>query len=80
MICNLNDINLTPGKLIVITGDTHIYKNHIEQVKENLKRKPKPFPKLIFKETKNDIYEYNFDDLELIDYNPHENIKAPMAV
>jgi len=80
MICNLNDINLTPGKLIFITGDTHIYKNHLIQVKENLKRNPKPFPKLIFKETKNDIYDYKYEDLELIDYNPHKNIKAPMAI
>jgi dihydrofolate reductase / thymidylate synthase len=81
MICNLKDINLTPGKLTVITGDTHIYKNHIEQVKENLKRSPKPFPKLIFNCGKRDsIYDYSYDDVKLIDYCPYKNIKAPMAV
>ena len=80
MICNLKDIDLTPGRLSVITGDTHIYKNHVSQVKENLKRKPRPFPKLVFSEPKNNIYDYTYDDLKLIDYNPHKSIKAPMAV
>ena len=80
MICNLKDIKLTPGILTVITGDTHIYKNHIEQVNENLLRKPTPFPKLILKESKDDIKDYTYEDLILIGYNPHKNIKAPMAV
>ena len=81
MICNLKDINLSPGKLTVITGDTHIYKNHIEQVNENLLRTPKPFPKLIFNSgPKNSIYDYKYEDIKLIDYCPYKNIKAPMAV
>jgi dihydrofolate reductase / thymidylate synthase len=81
MICNLKDINLSPGKLTVITGDTHIYKNHIEQVNENLLRTPKPFPKLIFNSgPKNSIYDYKYEDIKLIDYYPYNNIKAPMAV
>ena len=81
MICNLKDINLSPGKLTVITGDTHIYKNHIEQVNENLLRTPKPFPKLIFNSgPKNSIYDYKYEDIKLIDYCPYNNIKAPMAV
>jgi len=81
MICNLNDINLSPGKLTVITGDTHIYKNHIEQVKQNLERTPRPFPKLIFKCGGLDsIYDYKYEDIKLLDYCPYKNIKAPMAV
>ena len=48
--CNLKDIELTPGILTVITADTHLYLNHLEQVNINLERRPKPFPKLIIKE------------------------------
>jgi dihydrofolate reductase/thymidylate synthase len=81
MICNLKDINLSPGKLTVITGDTHIYKNHVEQVKENLLRTPRPFPKLVFKcGSRDSIYDYKYEDVRLIDYCPYKNIKAPMAV
>ena len=81
MICNLKDINLTPGKLTVITGDTHIYKNHVDQVKQNLLRTPRPFPKLVFKCGDLDsIYDYKYEDIRLIDYCPYKNIKAPMAV
>ena len=81
MICNLKDINLIPGKLTVITGDTHIYKNHVDQVKQNLLRTPRPFPKLVFKCGDLDsIYDYKYEDIRLIDYCPYKNIKAPMAV
>ena len=81
MICNLKDINLTPGKLTVITGDTHIYKNHVDQVKQNLERTPLPFPKLVFKcGALDSIYDYKYEDVRLIDYCPYKNIKAPMAV
>jgi dihydrofolate reductase / thymidylate synthase len=81
MICNLKDINLSPGKLTVITGDTHIYKNHVDQVNENLLRTPRPFPKLVFNGGQKDsIYDYKYEDVRLIDYCPYKNIKAPMAV
>ena len=80
MICNLKDINLKPGKLVVVTGDVHVYKNHIDQVKENLERIPRPFPKLVFTEEKDSLDDYSYSDIKLLDYNPHKNIKAPMAV
>ena len=81
MICNLKSINLTPGKLSVITGDTHIYKNHQSQVEENLKRTSKPFPKLIFiNGEKDNLEDYSYNDIKLIGYNPDKNISAPMAV
>lgn len=81
MICNLRDIDLIPGDLIIITGDTHIYKNHIEQVNENLQRKTKPFPKLIFTSgKKNDLKDYNYDDLRLIGYKCSPSINAQMAI
>jgi dihydrofolate reductase / thymidylate synthase len=80
MICNLEDINLTPGILTVCTGDTHIYKSHIEQVKENISRTPKPFSKLVVKEKKKCITDFKYEDFKLIDYKPEKNISAPMAV
>lgn len=81
MICNLQDINLTPGELIVITGDTHIYKTHLEQVNENLERKPYPFPKLVFKCNKRkSLIDFTFNDLMLIGYRRHKSIPAPMAI
>lgn len=80
MICNLKDIDLSPGKLSVITGDTHIYLSHLEAVKKNLERIPRPFPKLIIKEEKERIEDYKWEDFRLIGYNPYPNITAPMAI
>jgi dihydrofolate reductase/thymidylate synthase len=79
LICNLEDIELTPGDLTVISGDTHIYLSHLEQVKLNLERKPRPFPKLVVQGKKN-IEEYEYQDVKLLGYNPYPNIKAEMAV
>jgi len=80
LICNLQDINLTPGFINVIIGDAHIYNNHIEFSKFMLTRNSYPYPKLIIKNKKNNIEDFNYDDLLLIAYKSHPNIKAPMAV
>lgn len=80
LLCNLEDIDLTPGDLTVFIGDAHLYKTHIEQVKQNLERKPFPFPKLIIKNKKKNIEEFVFSDIELLGYKSHPNIKAFMAV
>lgn len=80
MICNLEDIDLTPGTLTVVTGDTHIYKNHIDQVNENLQRTPKPFPKIVINSPKKSLLDYKYTDFKFIDYTPDKNISAPMAV
>lgn len=68
------------GNLIIVLGDAHIYKNHVEQVKEQLSRKPLPLPKLSLNAEINDITKFNMNDIELIDYQSHGIIKAPMAV
>lgn len=68
------------GELIISTGDTHIYKNHIEQVKEQLTREPYPFPKLWLNPNINDITKFTMDDIKLEGYVSHPPIKAPMAV
>ena len=80
MLCNLDDINFSPGTLTVVTGDTHIYKTHINQVKENLLRKPKPYPKLIVLNKHKNIMDFKFSDFKIVGYNPYPNIKAEMAV
>jgi thymidylate synthase len=73
---------MKPKELIMCLGDTHIYKNHIDQVKEQLNRTPYPFPKLVL----NDIVafkkvnELEMNDFELLDYKYHPSIKAVMAV
>jgi dihydrofolate reductase/thymidylate synthase len=80
MICALNGVNLTPGILTVVTGDTHLYQTHMKQVQENLVRIPKPFPKLVVKCRKDNIEDFVYDDMELIGYYPMKNIAASMAV
>lgn len=80
MICNLDGVELTPGTLSVVTGDTHVYKSHLEQVKENLKRTPKPYPKLIVKNRAKNIEDYVYGDFKLVGYHPDPSISAPMAV
>ena len=80
LICNLKDIDLTPGELTVVTGDTHIYLSHLEAVAENLKRTPRPFPALHITEPKEKLTDYVYDDIKLIDYCPLPNIKAEMAI
>jgi len=85
LLCNLDGIDLTPGELTVFIADAHLYKTHIEQVKINLERKPFPFPKLIVKgdsegKKKKDIMDFKFEDIELLGYKAHPNIKAEMAI
>jgi len=61
-------------------GDTHIYLTHMEQVFLNLSRKPFPFPKLIIKNVKQNITDFNWEDINLIGYKFHPKISAEMAV
>lgn len=68
------------GELIVSTGDTHIYKDHIDQVKEQLSRTPYNLPKLWLNPNVKDIDAFTMDDIKLLDYKSHGQIKASMAV
>jgi len=75
--------NLKPGTLTYTSGDTHLYLNHIDQAKEQIKREPYPFPQLnIKKDIKSlqDIEALTLQDLELVGYQSHATIKATMAV
>ena len=72
--------NLEVGELIITIGDAHIYSNHIEQVTEQLKRKPLPLPTLKLNPEIDVITDFDMKDIELVDYQCHEAIAAPMAV
>jgi thymidylate synthase len=68
------------GELVISTGDTHIYKDHIEQVKEQLTREEYPLPTLMLNSVKNNIFEMTMQDIHLENYQSHGAIKAKMAV
>jgi len=72
--------NLEVGELIITIGDAHIYSNHVEQVTEQLKRKPLPLPTLKLNPEIEVITDFDMTDIELVDYQSHEAIAAPMAV
>ncbi|MBN1517769.1 thymidylate synthase [Candidatus Sumerlaeota bacterium] len=71
---------LKPGKFIHSIGDAHIYSNHVEQVREQLSRAPMRPPRLRLNPAVKDLFAFRFDDFELLDYQSHPAIKAPMAV
>ena len=73
-------VNMTVGDFVWTGGDTHIYSNHMEQVKEQLTRNPLPLPKLVIKRKPDSIFDYKFEDFELVNYQSHAPIKAPVAV
>jgi thymidylate synthase len=75
-----DQVGLLPGEFIWTGGDCHIYDNHVEQVQEQLTRDPYPYPTLRFARTPQSIFDYAFDDLELIDYAHHPAIRAAVAV
>ena len=72
--------NLKVGELVISTGDTHIYKDHIEQVKEQLQRETYPLPTLMLNASKTNIFEMTMADIHLENYESHGPIKASMAV
>lgn len=72
--------DLEPGEIIITTGDSHIYSNHLEQVREQLGRVPRALPRLNILRRPDSIYDYRFEDFEVVDYDPHAHIAAPVAV
>ena len=72
--------NLGLGEIIICTGDSHIYNNHLGQVRTQLKRAPKELPTLEILRRPESIYDYQFEDFHLKDYEPYPHIPAPVAV
>lgn len=72
--------NLAPGEFVHTLGDAHIYSNHIEQVKQQLSREAKDLPIMKINPHVKDIFSFKYDDFEILNYDPHPLIKAPVAV
>lgn len=72
--------DLEPGEFIWTGGDCHLYSNHIEQVQLQLTRAPYPLPQLRFKRRPPSIFDYQFDDIEIVNYQAHPHIKGAIAV
>jgi thymidylate synthase len=72
--------DLLPGEFVWTGGDVHIYTNHIEQANLQLSRQPYPLPKLNISRRPPSIFEYKFEDFEIVNYQSHPSIKAPIAV
>ena len=72
--------NLELGEFIHTTGDTHIYLNHIDQVNLQLSREPYPLPKIKINTKIKDIFSFDYDDFELVNYICHPTIKAEVAI
>ena len=71
---------LKPGEFVHTLGDAHLYLNHIEQAHIQLAREPRPLPSMRLNPEKTSLFDFTFDDFELLNYDPHPSIKAPVAV
>ncbi len=72
--------DMEAGEFIHSFGDVHLYKNHFEQAELQLTRKPFPLPKMKINSDVKDIFNFQFEDFELLNYESHPAIKAPVAV
>ena len=71
---------LKPGDFVHTLGDAHVYSNHVEPLKEQLGRTPRPFPKIVIKRKVDNIEEFTIEDFEIQGYDPHPKITMAMAV
>jgi thymidylate synthase len=72
--------NLRPGEFVHTFGDTHLYLNHLEQAREQLSRQPRALPRMILNPEIRSLFEFRYEDFNLVGYEPHPAIKAPVAV
>ncbi len=78
MVAQQSDLGV--GDFIWTGGDCHLYLNHLEQVEEQLAREPLPLPRLAIKRKPDSIFDYRFEDFEVLNYESHPHIKAAVAV
>lgn len=72
--------DLIPHEIIISIGDLHAYSNHKTQIETQLSRDPRPLPQLKFNRKPDSIYDYKFEDFEIINYDPYPSITAPIAI
>jgi len=75
-----HETGLEVGEFIHTLGDAHLYSNHVEQMKEQLSREMRAFPKLVLNTEKKSVFDFEMDDIKVEGYEPHPAIKAPIAV
>ena len=73
-------VGLKAGDFIHTFGDAHLYLNHVDQARLQLSREPRPLPKMRLNPQVRDLFNFRYGDFELLDYDPHPHIKAPIAV
>ena len=73
-------LDLKPGDFVITLGDAHIYSNHLEQVHTQLSRQPFPLPKMVINPDRKNLFEFEYEDFDLQNYQCHPGIKAPIAV
>jgi len=78
MVAQVTD--LKPGEFVHTFGDAHIYLNHLDQVKLQMSRETRPLPKMTINPAVKSIFDFEFEDFELTDYNPHPHIKGEISV
>jgi len=72
--------DLDVGEFVFTGGDCHIYDNHVEQVRTQLAREPRPLPRLVIQRRPDSLFGYRFEDFEITDYHPHPHIRGLVAV
>ncbi|WP_041556263.1 thymidylate synthase [Carnobacterium sp. 17-4] len=75
-----HEVGLEVGEFVHTLGDAHLYSNHFEQMKKQLAREPRDFPTIALNESKNSIFDFEMEDIQIEGYDPHPGIKAPIAV
>ena len=75
-----HETGLQVGDFVHTLGDAHLYSNHLDQINIQLEREPRPLPTLRLNKEKSSVFDFDMEDIQIENYNPHGRIKAPIAV